>query len=276
MNLIFCFLALGHGSVWHCVSLCIIELHVFQSGVLDFGRDCSTMNLVAPSLTLWQAAQKPGNDHRHKLHFYHRHHQPCHHRHCQFHHLCDRHYLQCFFLITKDKVSPSDWSWLFAKKQMIITGYVLYKRLAHWPICNSAWFKPVEKDHAGATSFIFASGRPSYPIHLHSYLFLPLNFSPKNLTQKIWRFRCYGCAFVLLCLSALSYTEPPLPLRSPDKVLKIMEKLGHFMTSNLLHRPAFVWVCFVQGWTDKTRATLFNCVQICSHCKMLSGELLIT
>ena len=100
--------------------------------------------------------------------------------------------------------------------------------------------------------------------------------SPKNLTQKIWRFRCYGCAFVLLCLSALSYTEPPLPLRSPDKVLKIMEKLGHFMTSNLLHRPAFVWVCFVQGWTHKTRATLFNCVQICSHCKMLSGELLIT
>ena len=81
---------------------------------------------------------------------------------------------------------------------------------------------------------------------------------------------------MLLCLSALSYTEPPLPLRSPDKVLKIMEKLGHFMTSNLLHRPAFVWVCFVQGWTHKTRATLFNCVQIWSHCKMLSGELLIT
>ena len=148
--------------------------------------------------------------------------------------------------------------------------------MANWPIFNSAWFQPVEKDHAGATSFIFASGPPSCPNHLHFYLFLPLNFSQKNPTQKIWRFRCYGCAFVLLCLSALSYTEPPLPLRSPDKVLKIMEKLGHFMTSNLLHRPAFVWVCFVQGWTHKTRATLFNCVQICLHCKMLSGELLIT
>ena len=187
-------LALGDGSVWHCVSLCIIELHVFQSGVLDFGRDCSTMNLVAPSLTLWQAPQKPGNDHRHKLHFYHRHHQPCHHRHrhhqpchhrhCQFHHLCDRHYLQCLFLITKNKVSPFNLSWLFAKKQMIIKGYVLYKRLAHWPICNSAWFKPVEKDHAGATSFIFASGRPSYSNILHFYLFLPLNFSQKKSDPK--------------------------------------------------------------------------------------------
>ena len=88
------------------------------------------------------------------------------------------------FLITKDKVSPSDWSWLFAKKQMIITGYFLYKRFVHWPICNSAWFKPVEKDHAGATSFIFASGRPSYPNHLHFPLFLPLNFSQKKSDPK--------------------------------------------------------------------------------------------
>ena len=112
---------------------------------------------------------------------------------------------------------------------------------------------------------------------IQSFAFLPIfaiEFFSKKSDPK--RFGDLGAMAVLLCLSALSYTEPPLPLRSPDKVLKIMEKLGHFMTSNLLHRPAFVWVCFVQGWTHKTRATLFNCVQICSHCKMLSGELLIT
>ena len=176
------------------------------------------MNLVAPSLTLWQAAQKPGNDHRHKVHFYHRHHQPCHHRHrhhqpchhrhCQFHHLCDRHYLQCFFLITKDKVSPSDWSWLFAKKQMIITGYVLYKRLAHWPICNSAWFKPVEKimpEHP--LSFLRVAVFPIQFICIFTY------FCHWIFLQKIWpkRLGDLGAMAVLLCFCAC----PHCPTQSP-------------------------------------------------------------
>ena len=63
----------------------------------------------------------------------------------------------------------------------------------------------------------------------------------------------------MFCL-APAYTGPAAP-RSGDKVLKIMEKLGHFMTCNLLPSSASLSVGFVQGWTW-LHINVSNCIDL--------------
>ena len=63
----------------------------------------------------------------------------------------------------------------------------------------------------------------------------------------------------MFCL-APAYTGPAAP-RSGDKVLKIMEKLGHFMTCNLLPSSPSLSVGFVQGWTW-LHINVSNCIDL--------------
>ena len=63
----------------------------------------------------------------------------------------------------------------------------------------------------------------------------------------------------MFCL-APAYTGPAAP-RSGDKVLKIMEKLGDFMTCNLLPSSASLSVGFVQGWTW-LHINVSNCIDL--------------